>query len=415
MRKKVLSLLFLMILLTNVMFYSVALANNNPNLVGTSAIAVDLDTNEVIYTKNSDEKRQPASITKLMTALLLAENKNPEDLLVYPAEALKQAPYSYGLNVHPVVPGDTFTAKNAMDILLLYSGNDIAYTIANNVGGSEAKFIELMNLKAKELGMSNTNFVTSNGLDDNTNEHYTTAYDLSILIKAAYNNPWIKETMSKKTSQVNSSNGPIATIENRNKVIGIDGNIAGKTGYTTKAGRCFASIYSRNGRNIAVIVLNSNYDYPKDIQVFEDAKNLADYSFSANKEIIHNTNDVMHSMNVNYNIIPFIGPEKTLKLPLVIHENISTYNTGITADFTYSVKDINPWKLNKNKEVGTMTIKIKGYTETLPLYPNISTMDLIKENIIYYIILLISIILVVCLIIMITLKFKRKRRKRLFR
>ncbi len=415
MKKKCLPILLLTILLCNVFFSTYALANTAPNVVGTSAIAIDLDTNEIIYAKNPEEKRPPASITKLMTALLLAENKKAEDLLIYPAEALNQEPYSYGLNVHPVNPGDTFSGRNAMDILLLYSGNDIAYTIAKEVGGSEGNFIKMMNAKAKELGMNNTNFVTTNGLDDNTDDHYTTAYDLGLLIKAAYNNPWIKETMAKKTSQVNSTNGPVAVIENRNKLIGVDGNVAGKTGYTTKAGRCLASIYNRNNRNIAVIVLNSEYNFPVDTQIFEDIKVLADHSFSASKVPIKTKNEELHSVNLEYKVLPFIGPKKSLKLPLTLHEDITAYDTDLTPEFKYDVNSISSWSLSKNKSVGKVTMNLKNSSNEFLLYPTMSTMDLIKENIIYYIICIIVIILIICLICIFTLKLKRKRRKKLFR
>ena len=147
------------------------------------------------------------------------------------------------LNFYRFTFVDRFTAKDAMDILLLYSGNDVAYMVAENVGGTKDKFINMMNEKAKALGMNNTNFVTPNGLDDNTDDHYTTAYDLALLLDAAYSNDWIRETMAKKESEVKSLNGPSAIVENRNKLIGIDGNIGGKTGYTEKSGRCLAALY----------------------------------------------------------------------------------------------------------------------------------------------------------------------------
>ena len=88
-------------------------------------------------------------------------------------------------------------------------------------------------------------------------EHYTTAYDLTLLGRAAYKNDWVKESMGKKTSTIKSTNGPEAIVENRNKLLGIDGNVGGKTGYTIKAGRCLVSIYERNGRHIIGVVMNS--------------------------------------------------------------------------------------------------------------------------------------------------------------
>ena len=110
-----------------------------------------------------------------------------------------------------------------------------------------------MNEKAKELGMENTHYETANGLDRNYPEHVTTAYDLMKLLTAAYENPWVRETMNKEKSIVKTLNTPNRTITNRNKNLNIDGCIGGKTGYTDRAGRCLAAIYERDGRKIISI------------------------------------------------------------------------------------------------------------------------------------------------------------------
>lgn len=408
MKKKVISLA----LTFSLLFSSTALAAPAPELIGTSAIAVDLNTKEIIYAKNIDEKRQPASITKLMTGLLLAENKKPEDILTYPQGAKTQPDYSYGLNVHPVQVGETFSGANAMDILLLYSGNDIAYMIAENVGGTVENFSKLMNEKAKALNMTNTNFITPNGLDDNTNDHYTSAYDLTLLGEAVYNNPWVKQTIAKKTSEVKSSNGPVAVIENRNKLLGINGNIGGKTGYTTKSGRCLFTIYERNGRTIATVVLNSEYNFPADTKVFEDMEKLVEYSFTADKQVYLEKGKELQSITLKYKAIPFIGPTRTIKVPVTLHKDISLYETGLTPELNYNIDDISPWKLSADKPVGKVDVKIRNYSESYELFPNISKMQIIKDNALYYILALLALIIIVSSIIIIRIKFKRKKRRK---
>lgn len=408
MKKKVISLA----LTFSLLFSSTALAAPAPELIGTSAIAVDLNTKEIIYAKNIDEKRQPASITKLMTGLLLAENKKPEDILTYPQGAKTQPDYSYGLNVHPVQVGETFSGANAMDILLLYSGNDIAYMIAENVGGTVENFSKLMNEKAKALNMTNTNFITPNGLDDNTNDHYTSAYDLTLLGEAVYNNPWVKQTIAKKTSKVKSSNGPVAVIENRNKLLGINGNIGGKTGYTTKSGRCLFTIYERNGRTIATVVLNSEYNFPADTKVFEDMEKLVEYSFTADKRVYLEKGKELQSITLKYKAIPFIGPTRTIKVPVTLHKDISLYETGLTPELNYNIDDISPWKLSADKPVGKVDVKIRNYSESYELFPNISKMQIIKDNALYYILALLALIIIVSSIIIIRIKFKRKKRRK---
>lgn len=412
MKKTILSLRILLTLVLILSFSSIAFAITEPEIVGTSAVIMDLDTKEIIYAKNMDERKQPASITKLMTALILAENRTKTDLLTYSEEALSQDPYSYGLNVHPVTIGDTFTAENAMDILLLYSGNDIAYMIAENVGGTVQNFVNMMNEKAKSLGMNNTHFVTPNGLDDDTDDHYTTAYDLALLLDAAYSNQWVKETMAKKESEVSSTNGPNATIENRNKLVGLDGNVGGKTGYTDKSGRCLASIYNRNGRALAIIVLNSEYDFPNDTKVFEDTKTLADFGYSAEKSVYISANSPIDEITVEYNILPFIGPKKTIKIPVTTHEDIKLYESNLTPEFTYSLDDINTWTLRKDKPIGKATVKIKNSTFEYDIFSSISNIDILKSNIVYYIISLLILISTICILFIIVSKINKRRRKK---
>ena len=136
----------------------------------------------------------PASTTKLMTALLLAENKEKSDSITYTESAYKQPAYSLRSNIYfNLKVGDTMSAADVMNSLLLFSGNDTAYMVADAVAGDADSFIKMMNEKAKALGMSSTNFVTANGLHDPN--HYTTAYDLAILGASAYKmnglgNPW---------------------------------------------------------------------------------------------------------------------------------------------------------------------------------------------------------------------------------
>lgn len=415
MKKRILSLWVLLTLVLTLSFSSIALASSEPDIIGTSAVIMDLDTKEIIYAKNMDELKQPASITKLMTALLLAENKTKTDLLTYSKDAANQDPYSYGQNVHPVSIGDTFTGADAMDILLLFSGNDIAYMVAENVGGTAENFITMMNEKAKSLGMNNTNFVTPNGLDDDTDDHFTTAYDLALLINAAYQNEWVRETLAKKESIVNSTNGPDAVIENRNKLVGINGNVGGKTGYTDKSGRCLASVYYRNGRALATVVLNSEYDYPNDTKVFEDTEILADFGYNAQKSTYIAKNTSIDEVTVEYNILPFIGPKKIVKIPVTIHEDINLYESGLTPEFNYTIGEINTWTLNTDEPIGKATIKIKDYTLEYDLYSTVSNMDIIKSNLIYYIMAILILIAIICGIIIIISKIIKNRRRKKIR
>jgi len=379
-------------------------------LIGKAAISVDIDTKEIIYTKNIDNKMYPASITKLITALLLAENKKSTDNLTYTKTAKQQPPFSYNLNVHPVAIGDTMSADNVMDGLLLYSGNDIAYMIADNIGGNEVNFAKMMNAEAVKLGMKGSHFITPNGLDDVNDEHYTTPYDLTLLGRAAYKNEWIKKSMGKKTSKIKSTNGPEAIVENRNKLLGVAGNVGGKTGYTIKAGRCLVAIYERNGRHIIGVVMNSEND-PKDTKVFEDMQKLIDWSYAAKKDVLLKKDTVVKTISAPYKVIPFIGPERTVNIPLESKEDITTYTNDVKPQTLVNAKNINPWKLSKETSVGTLDYKQRDAQMSYKLYPMISKSALIKDNIVIYAVVGVLLVVVLALIVLLISSIRRRKNR----
>ncbi|MCB2289693.1 D-alanyl-D-alanine carboxypeptidase [Clostridium sp. CS001] len=409
---KIKNRLLILTLTFTLLFSTTVFAADKPlDLIGKAAISVDMDTNEIIYTKNIDNKMYPASITKLITALLLAENKATTDNLTYTETAKKQPAYSYNLNIHPVAVGDTMSADNVMDALLLYSGNDIAYMIADNVGGDAESFAKMMNAKAAALGMKASNFITPNGLDDINNNHYTTPYDLTILGQAAYKNDRVKQSMAKKTSTIKSTNGPTAVVENRNKLLGVAGNVGGKTGYTLKAGRCLVSIYERNGRHIIGVVMNSEND-AKDTKVFEDMQKLIDYSYSAKKDVLHKKDTAIKTISVPYKVIPLIGPERTVNIPLESKEDITFYNNDVKAQTSIKADGINAWKLNKETSIGTLDFKQRDSQKTYKLYPMISKSTLIKDNIVIYAAAVIILIVVLVLLMLLIVSINRRKNSR---
>lgn len=408
MKKKIFTLLLTIgLCFANIM--PIFAETKGPELKGKSAIAVDLDTNEIIYTKNIDQKTYPASITKLLTALVLAENKQKSDELKYTKTAFDQPPYSYRLNIHPVKIGDVMSAENTMDSLLLFSGNDIAYMIAENVSKNTEEFSKLMNDKAKALKMTNSHFITPNGLDDNTTDHYTTAYDLTKLAIAAYKNPWVKESMAKKESEVKFINAPTGIVKNRNKLIGIDGCIGGKTGYTAKAGRCLVALFERNGRRIVGVVMNTPYDYPKDVAVFEDMKTLVDWAYGAKKETLVSKNSTVTTLKIPYKVLPFIGPKKTLEVPVEVKEDVKYYNTHINPEKQFKLNTLNAWKLNSNTSVGKLVITQRDYKKDYNLYSKVSKTQIIKENILIYAGLIILLILLITGIVLLINKLRNRR------
>ncbi|PRR78856.1 D-alanyl-D-alanine carboxypeptidase DacF precursor [Clostridium liquoris] len=413
MKKKRISLILAIFIVLSLCTSVFAAEENKPDIYGKAAVTMDMNTGEIIYAKSIDNKMYPASTTKLLTALLLAENKQKEDLLKYTKDAKSQPEYSINLNLHPIAVGETMTAKDVMDGLLLFSGNDIAYMIADNISGNSVKFADLMNKKINSLGLKNTHFVTPNGLHDP--KHYTTAYDLTVIGREAYKNPWVRETMNKKTSTIKTSSGTTVNVENRNKLLGKDDCVGGKTGYTSNAGRCLVAMFDRNGRKIIGVVMNSVYDQ-NDTFVFNDMKKVIDWSYNAKKTTLYPKDSILRTEKLTYKPLVFFGPTKTMEVPIMVKQDVSYYDNEINKKEMkqeFNVQTSNIWNINKNKSIGTLTIKEREASQKYDLYTNISKASIIKANILLYIGTAIAILAAVSLVfIIIKATKKRKNRKR---
>lgn len=401
---------FLLLLLFS---FNIVLAQEAPELKGTYAIVYDPETNEILYTKDYNVKAYPASMTKLMTAILLAENTEKEDLLTYTKTAASQPAFSYGKNVEMVLVGDTMKADHAMDALLLYSGNDIAYMIADNVSGNTDNFVSEMNKKAAELGLTNTHFVTPNGLDDNTDKHLTTPYDMAKLTSYAYSIDWIKDSMGKEASTVRTKNSIPREIKNRNKNLGVNGCVGGKTGYTSKAGRCLTAIYEIEGRTLIGVVMNSEYVYGVDKAVFDDMNNLMEYAYNKKKADYKKSGEILKTITLQYKAIPFIGPKVTKNVDLILRDDITYYQTDIepVLDVTNS-NSIDIWKITPETQLGSATLTIEGYTKEYKLYSDIDRSILLKDNYLIYIGAAVGVLVFLVILVVLIKKVSGRKKSR---
>ncbi|WP_185650015.1 D-alanyl-D-alanine carboxypeptidase family protein [Clostridium sp. DJ247] len=387
MKQKKFCLLLILIMLFSLssnVFASNDGTQAEPKIYGKSAITVDLETGEIIYAKDIDKKVYPASTTKLMTALLLAENKNKTDILKYTQGAKSQPEYSLNVNLHTIDVGETMSAADTMDGLLLYSGNDVAYMIAENVDKSVKDFSDRMNAEVSKLGLKNTHFVTPNGLHDAN--HYTTAYDLSVIAGTAFKNPWVKESMGKLKSSIKTSKGTIFIVENRNKLLGKDGCIGGKTGYTIPAGKCLVAVYERGGRKILGVVMDSVYD-ANDSFVFDDMKKIIDWSYSAKATTLHNKDSVISTKALKYRPLGFIGPEKTIDVPILVKDNVTYYDNTVNKGElkeSVSLNNLTLSNLKGNNAVGTLTLNERNLSKEYKLYANVPKGALTKNNLPIY-------------------------------
>lgn len=251
-------------------------ADTAPKSVGTevystatSMALVDGDTGELIYSKNCDARREPASTTKICTAITVLENYTLLDLPVpIPDEAIGVEGSSLYLQ-----KGEMLTVRDLLYGLMLQSGNDCAVALAIIVGGSVDGFVELMNETAQAAGATDTNYTNPHGLHHD--EHYTTARDLCAIAYYAMQNETFREIVATKRHRTPYHNHDYdRNFPNKNKILF---NYAGgngiKTGFTKKSGRCLVSSATRDGKTYICTVLNCG-------DMFEECMRLMDCAFS---------------------------------------------------------------------------------------------------------------------------------------
>lgn len=230
-----------------------------------SAVVMDCRSKKILFSKNENEKRSVASITKIMTALLAVESGKLNSTVIVDAEKIAAEGSSLGLS-----DKDRISLKDLVIGMMLTSGNDSANAVACFLGGSIEGFADMMNEKAALLGMKNSHFVTPSGLD--YGNHYSTAYDMALLTAAAVKNSDFCDIVSRKSAKISVS-GEIKTVYNHNKLLSKSEDIFGvKTGFTEKAGRTLVSAKSYKGNNIIVVTLNAYDDWNDHLKLYSQCE-----------------------------------------------------------------------------------------------------------------------------------------------
>ena len=238
------------------------------SISAVSAIVIEAETGTVIWQKNADEQRAMASTTKIMTAILTIEAGDLDSEFTVDSYAICVEGTSMGLQ-----EGDRVSRRDLLYGILLPSGNDAANAAAVSVSGSIGAFVELMNKKAEQLGLSSTHFVTPSGLD--ADGHYTTARDLAALTAYAMKNDIFRGIVSCSEARVEFGDPPyMRTLYNSNKMLHrYEGAIGVKTGFTDNARRCLVSAAERGGVTLIAVTLNAGDDW-------NDHTKMLDYGFT---------------------------------------------------------------------------------------------------------------------------------------
>lgn len=248
-----------------------------PTIQSEGAVVIDAATGTVLYGKNQNTRYYPASITKLMTALLVLENCQLGDTVTFSRTATENL--ESGAVSLKLTEGDKLTVEQCLYGLLLKSANEVANGLAEKVSGSVSGFAGLMNQKAAVLGCTGTHFVNPNGLNDSN--HYTTPYDMALIARAAFQNDALRKidtTLSYKFPATKNAGERTITMGHK-MMYSTDsryypGIIGGKTGYTSKAGNTLVTGAEKNGVRLIAVVMKSKSTH------YADTKALLDYGFA---------------------------------------------------------------------------------------------------------------------------------------
>lgn len=337
MNKKILVTIFLIL---NILYpRNLAVEISSP-----SAVVICNESGRILYNKNAKEQRKMASLTKMMTAILLVENCEMNEQITID----KRACYIGGSEAG-IKPNDTITAENLLYGMLLPSGNDCAMAIGYHIGGSIENFAAMMNKKAKELGLEDTNFENPHGLD--SENHYTSAYSMALISRYALSYKKIRDVAATKEATVNLGSFT-KQLRNTNSLLRTyDKADGGKTGFTNGANRCLVASASENNLKLIAVVLGSETSSMR----FNDAKAILEDTFSKYKLY-----DISNFLNIYINIpivkgtnINYIDTFKdTKKIALTEDEYSKIY---VSENFIDKIQA----PMNAGTYIGTYTVSIE--------------------------------------------------------
>ena len=310
-----------------------------------SAVLLDASGSAVrtLWEQNADQRRGPASTTKIMTALVAAEQMPLSAKITVPREAVGVE----GSSVY-LTEGEVFTLEELLCCTLLESANDAAVAVAIAVGGSIEAFSALMNEKCSELGLVDTHFTNPHGLDDEG--HYTTARELGVIAAAALENEALRKIFSTYKMTVSAADGGVRTLVNHNRLLrSIDGCIGVKTGYTKSNGRCLVSAAERDGLRLIAVTLDDGNDWHDHTLMLE-----AGFSAYERVELCEYTNVALPEITVEG------GEQSRVRTAVTCGVYITIPKSG--ADINYGIDPLLPLSapVSRGQEVGEITFTCGG-------------------------------------------------------
>ncbi len=312
-----------------------------------SAILMNYDTGDIIYKKNENEKLAPASMTKMMSLILIMEQIDNKNLSFSEKINISTNASSMGGSQIFLQPNTQEKVNDLIKAVTVASANDAVVALAEKIAGSEKSFVKLMNKKAKEIGCLNTHFENVHGLD--SENHYSTAYDMALIAKELIKHKTILKYSKIYEEYFTKSDGTKIWLVNTNKLVRFDKTVDGlKTGYTEKAGYCLTATAKRNNMRLISVLMNEKDSKERT----KDTQNLLSYGFNSYKlQKILKKNKILGKVKVYH------GKEKVANL--VATEDVNKLVKISQNDKKYKLK-LNTKKIvapvKKGEKVGNLQI-----------------------------------------------------------
>ena len=327
------------------------------SITAQSAVLMDQESGQVLFEKNAHEKRYPASVTKIMSLLLFMEAIDDNKLnLSDRVKATREAVEKGGSQIW-LKEGEQMTADELLRATAIGSANDACTALAVHLAGSEAAFVRQMNERAKQLGMHDTVFENCTGLDDDTETHLTTAYDIALMSRALLAH---EEIQTYTTVWMDSLRGGKTQLVNTNKLVRFYNGTTGlKTGTTNKAGCCVSASARRDGMHLIAVVLHA----PSSNDRFSDAKMMLDWGFASFESVTPDYDKTaIRAVPVRRGIKQSVEVQapKLQKLLLKTGEKAKLQTTVELADDVFA-------PVEKGQDLGSLTVSLNG--KPLAEYP----------------------------------------------
>ena len=330
-----------------------------PEVAAPSAILMDAATGQVLYEKNSHERLRPASVTKVMTLLLVMEALDEGRLSWDQTVTASAAAAAKGGSQVYLEEGEQMTMDEMLKSVVVSSANDCATALAEAVAGSEAAFVERMNERAVELGMEDTHFVNCTGLDDEpeAETHLTSAYDIAVMSRELLQHEKIKEYTTIWMDTVRDGQ---FGLSNTNKLIRFYQGATGlKTGYTSSAGHCLSASAERDGLELIAVVLNCKSSTER----FESAKALLDYGFANYALVTPQVPEDLGTVPVVLGTVDTITPVLETPQPILLDKGLQS-QVETTVELAESVEA----PVEQGQKLGTLTVTAGGQVvATVPI------------------------------------------------